>query len=84
MIRVTVDLLPFGSEDDKRTIGVLEIANDGKTGPHYGDYDYSLVTVLAADRGGPVRGRVINHRRASGVWELIRRALTDALKKEGV
>ncbi|NMC45985.1 MAG: hypothetical protein GYA52_04055 [Chloroflexi bacterium] len=30
MIRVTIDLIPFGNEAEKETIGTLEISNGGE------------------------------------------------------
>lgn len=37
MIRCTIEMLPGGSEEKKRTLGIVEIANVGGTQSH-GDY----------------------------------------------
>jgi hypothetical protein len=40
MIRVTVDLLPHGSEEGKRTLTTFDIANDGTGDAERGDYKF--------------------------------------------
>jgi hypothetical protein len=39
MLRVTVELLPHGSEDEKRRLAVIDIANDGTGDALVGNYD---------------------------------------------
>ena len=68
MIKVTVEILPFGFEEGRRTIGEMTIANDGtgnhETGNYYGTVD-----------GKKVLEKVLNHKRAEGVWPLIKKML---------
>ncbi len=71
MIRVTVELVSFGEEDRKKTIGTLEIANDGTGDSVTGNY-----TVRAYDeRDEWVRTKVKGHKRQLGFWVLLRLAL---------
>ncbi len=70
MIRVTVELLPKGSEVNKRTLGVMEIANDGSGGQAVGNY----IGVLHAEYTGKAgrSGRVYGfHRQGQSVWSLV-------------
>mgnify|MGYP001580238924 CR=1 FL=1 len=39
MLRVTIELVPFGIENQKRTLGTLIIANDGTGTPTRGNYE---------------------------------------------
>lgn len=41
MLRCTIELVPHGFEERKRTIGIIEIANDGS-----GDYDQGNYKVI--------------------------------------
>ena len=67
MIRVTVDLVPFGEEDHSRTIGIFVLANDGKGDPEYGDYGF----VYSDDHHREHEGTVKNFKRSEGIWTLI-------------
>lgn len=70
MIRVTVELLPHGSEARKRIIGTLEIANDSTGTDSMGNY----IGILHAEYTDPVgrRGRITQFmRRRQSVWSLI-------------
>ena len=44
MIRVTIELVPQGNEAAKRTIGVMNIANDGTGNKEYGNYKIAQMT----------------------------------------
>ena len=73
MIRVTVDLVPFGEEDNSKTIGKFVLANDGK-----GDVDYSdYVFVYSDDLDGEREGTVKNFKRSEGIWKLISECLSN-------
>ena len=82
MIRVTVELVPYGIEEDARVIATMKIANDGirsrLTNGKVGDYNVYVTTVNK--RGGKCRdwktGEVKNFpRKSKNVWYLIKRAL---------
>lgn len=40
MIRVTIELWPFGSKSNAKTLGVIDIWNDGTGNPKVGNYKY--------------------------------------------
>ena len=73
MIRVTVELVPFGDEEKKKTIGIMNIANDGTGTKEFGNYDARLED----DRGTEKTTKIQRHERAAGVWTLICTALCD-------
>jgi hypothetical protein len=56
MIRVTVELLPHGNEIAKRTLAVMEIANDGTGTQTTGNYNATLVAEYTRGRHGRVEG----------------------------
>jgi hypothetical protein len=75
MLRVTIDLLPYGDETTKRNLGVIEIANDGTGTKSRGNY-----MVRTAIRGQPKqtwrKGAVKDFPRLQlGVYDLLLRAL---------
>lgn len=71
MIRVTIELIPYGEEDEKQTLETLEIVNDGTGGMLFGHYD-----VYHRRGEQTVNGkRVDYHPRAQGVVPLVIRAL---------
>lgn len=74
MIRVTVELVPWGDESMKKTIGVMNIANDGNSGDReIGNYEARMED----DRGTEKTVHVMGHKRTTGVWTLIRRTLQE-------
>ena len=89
MIRCTIELLPFGSEERKRTIGLVEIANDGTGTSEIGNYVVSLKKTPPFSgclRSNWRRGRFDDaeiiqdvveghHRSKRGVYDLLYRAL---------
>ena len=75
MIRVTIELLPFGFEQNKRHLGTIEIANDGKGTKERGNYKVRL-----SKFGRPFtdwrNGAVLNFPRLTlGPYDLLLRAL---------
>lgn len=75
MIRVTIQLLPFGSEAKARHLGTIDIANDGTGTAERGNYKVRL----AGFRGPHTRwreGAVRDFPRISrGPYDLLLRAL---------
>lgn len=68
MIRVTVQLIPKGNEDAARTLGVLEIANDGTGTVRKGNYNGTLQAEYTRGR----KGRVLDFdRKTQSVWSLV-------------
>lgn len=74
MIRVTVELIPFGTGTPHR-IGQMTLANDGTGTPHRGNYWARLWGKRRA-LGKPVR--VENFpRQSKNVWHLVARVLSE-------
>ena len=70
MLRFTAEIVPFGMEEVRRTIGVIEVANVGGT-EKFGDYKY----VISSDRYGEVTGSLERFDRDRGAIELLREIL---------
>ena len=75
MIRVRVDLVPFGNEDQAKQIGELVLANDGYGNIFTGNY----VFVYADDNGQECEGSVKDFPRQQGIWKLIAECLNSNL-----
>lgn len=74
MIRVTVELVPFGRDEWAKRIGTLLIANDGTLrGEDVGNY----VFIRDDDQVGRREGSVSGHDRSGSVWDLIGKCLHD-------
>lgn len=75
MLRITVELVPLGFEGEKKTLAVMEIANDGTGNRDIGNYIGELkaepaYTGVMPD--GVRRGRLLNYsRRGQSVWSLV-------------
>ena len=69
MIRVTIELVPFGLEPDKRLLGQFEVWNDGTGTRQVGNY-------AAEDKITGDRFKIRHHPRGKGAWRgLIARLL---------
>lgn len=81
MIRVVVDLVPYGNENGTTKIGELILANTGNLGFGKAKYD----AVMSIISGGKVRDierkANIEHFRQEGFYELIKK-IVDAPKCE--
>jgi hypothetical protein len=51
MLRVTVELIPFGNEVNKETIGVIHIANDGTSNRDKACYDIIEMSPVGPQHG---------------------------------
>lgn len=76
MIRVRVDLVPFGNEDEAKEIGQLVLANDGWGNVFKSNY----VFVYADDNGNEYEGSVKDFPRKQGIWKLIAECLNSNLE----
>ena len=76
MLRVTVELLPFGDESAKKTLTTFDIANNGTGDVEYGNYDVRLSYL---DRW--YRNVVVDHLRDLPVLQLVYQALSGLNKK---
>ena len=66
MLRVTVELVPFGDEERKRKIAEAIIYNDGT-----GDFQAGNYVAGFCEDGWLGSTTVKNHRRAQSVWVLV-------------
>lgn len=83
MLRVTIELVPFGDESRAREIGTMLIANDGEGTYAKGNYAY---VYGYTDRRG-VRfstGTVKNFYRNQGAWALIKKILVKGNEEETI
>jgi hypothetical protein len=70
MLRVTIELLPYGDESQARTLGTLEIANDATGTLDVGNYTGKLFAEYTGQGGRT--GRVLNFsRRKQSAWSLV-------------
>ena len=76
MIRVRVDLVPFGNEDEAKQIGELVLANDGWGNAFTGNY----VFAYADNHGEACEGSVKDFPRRQGIWKLIAECLNSNLE----
>lgn len=78
MILVTIDLLPFGDESQRRTLRELFIANSGRI-PHTAWTRYRVWEESPYDTDGTIRRAdwLSIHEREDGVERLVERVLRD-------
>lgn len=75
MIRVTVELVPFGDDSKAKVIGRILIANTGVGNATTGYY--ASITEYNTDRGAYIsKAEVTDFSRKEGVWSLIHKVLT--------
>lgn len=75
MIRVRVELVPFGNEDETKEIGQLVLANDGYGNVFTGNY----VFAYADNSGREYEGSVKDFPRQQGIWELLSECLSNSV-----
>lgn len=71
-LRCTIEIVPFGDEERKRTIGVLNISNIGRIG--WDDYAYEA-KLEELERPRSIDPVTFEHARADGAWRCVQRAL---------
>lgn len=71
MLRITIDLVPFGEESESHAIGEMIIGNIKMLPGNRSDYVYEY----RDNRGVDEMGLVHNFDRSAGVWELINTCL---------
>ena len=76
MIRVTVELVPFGDNGKAKKIGEMVIANTGSVGGDTASYE-AWIGPDDYTKSKAIFGRLENFDRSKGAWELIR-LLTEA------
>lgn len=78
MIKVTVEIWPFGSEKNKKVLAEAWIANDGTGSKNVGNYDVWLQQKTARSLK---YGRVQNYKRLyHPIWKLVQLCIESAFK----
>lgn len=74
MLRVTLEIVPWGDESRKRTIGEMEIAN---VDPDFDVYNARGIynAKLECDRSGAVKTKLSNWPRTLTAWHLVQTLL---------
>lgn len=71
MLRITVELVPFGDDRYSKKIGSMLIANDGSGNGCVDNYAWTAED----DRGNSIEGKLEEHDRSMSVWNLIGKCL---------
>lgn len=74
MLRVKVEIVPFGQEDKAREIARLDIFNKGQA--EFGHCTYGVIEIDKEKNTGFLHDQEVLHRRELGALELIRKVLT--------
>lgn len=91
MIRVIVEIWPFGDESKKETIAIANIANDGTGTNNTGNYTFSMSKCGRGKEDADSKflnrtwkqGKLLNFKRARyNAWYLVASCLNEALKKQ--
>ena len=83
MLRVTVELVPFGLETMKKAILTTTIANVGKAGPDSYNYYYSLTGETWQGKSPDAEGDILNHDRNQPLVNLLAEVFKDAGLTQG-
>lgn len=74
MLRIKVELVPFGNEELAREIGQVKIVNDGTGNYQLGNYKYEL-----SDETTKIKGELKEHNRLQSVFKLLQAVLNKAM-----
>jgi hypothetical protein len=76
-LRVKLEIVPYGDEDEAYEIGRLDIFNKGRT--ETGHCEYGVIDLPAdVDDGEPgLFDQTVLHRRDKGAWALVRKVLEE-------
>lgn len=77
MLRLTLEMVPFGMDSHKRTIGIVEISNIGGT-PEKGDYHIRTRGCVY-----PEDANLMGFSRRLGAWSLVKNSLKKLKLKRG-
>lgn len=72
MLRLRLELVPFGNESEAQTIGSMVIANDGTGDYRWGNYVYAFKENSSEE---VISGYISDHYRGQGAWNLVKRIL---------
>jgi hypothetical protein len=78
MIKVTIELLPFGKSKGKTIIATGTIINNLTGNSRYGNYDYELYDGKVLYEKGKVSNfKRKNNMKMNCIWELLRKVLKE-------
>jgi len=81
MIRVTIELIPFGV-GEPRTLGIAEITNDGTGDKNRGNYNFTLSKWAPKTHEVWKTGHVVDFdRKGRGPWDLLYLVLRSCVRK---
>lgn len=80
MLRITIDLLPNGSENDAEKLGVIEIWNDGTGTEEIGNYRYRICKKMKQPIW--IYNTVQGHIRDDSAWHLLFLCLKNVMYNE--
>ena len=79
MLRITIELWPFGFETNKKTLSIMNIWNDGTGTKTSGNYKYKILKTRSKTQSWR-SGFVNNFRRKQmNAWDLLFLVLLDAV-----
>ncbi len=83
MLRITVELIPYGIEERKRTIATATIVNDGGGSPECGNYiaEFDVGEDMRTGRPIHLTSKVQGFWRHKHVWNLISTALKNCIEE---
>lgn len=77
MIKVTVEIIPFGDVSRKQTLGIAIISNDGTGNKDIGNYEYVIGDVdFEGNLIQKIQSRFEGHNRDESAWKLLAMILT--------
>ena len=81
MLRVTIELVPYGVESEARKIATMLLANDGTGTQKTGNYVYAYEYGDRPD--DPKIGILTRFPRNEGAWSLVKKILNDKYHSNG-
>ncbi len=73
VLRVKLEIVPFGDEEKVREIGRLDIYNKGYLDPFCKSCEYGVIEVT--QNSGAHHNKSVQHRRDLGAWQLVKKVL---------
>jgi hypothetical protein len=75
MLRIKIELVPYGKEEWTRELGSIDIINDGSGDHLYGNYVYELTDY----EGSSIKGKLKEHNRLQSAFKILQAVLNKAL-----
>ena len=74
MLKITVEIVPFGKQEDTELLGIMTVFNEGTGNKEVGNYEFTLSTRDSFGQPQELKG----HKRSEGFWRLIQKCLNKA------